>query len=128
MATRLAQYFHGAPADKLASILASGVIRPNEHGEIFVARFEWQSCLAHGADRNRKASFVAKLTIQVADPDILFTETPGARDTAVIRTDRPVPATITELYVRWLRGADEKAELLHLRGQRAVSDYLTTMN
>ena len=46
------EYFHGATADELVSIIASESLHPNNDGRIFLSRFEWQSCIAHGADRN----------------------------------------------------------------------------
>ena len=58
---------------------------------------------------------------------MIFRETPGVRDTAIIQTDRPVPAVITELYGRKLRGEGERAELMHLRGLKAIKEYLNAI-
>jgi hypothetical protein len=120
-------YFHGAGADALASIIATGSMRPNEDHQIFFARYEWQSCLAHGADIKRRASFVA--LVRVHPPQgatIMFRETPGVRDTAIIQVDQPLPAEVLELYVRYLRG-DEPARLVHLRGTDSISAYLQSV-
>lgn len=119
-------YFHGATADELHIIISSKSLRPNQDGKIFLARFEWQSCLAHGADRKRKAAFVAKLIVSAPSESMTYVETPGVRDTVIIQSDQPIPATVIELYVRRLQVPGERADLLHLRGLESIQSYLTT--
>lgn len=127
MGSTSSEYFHGATADELQSIISSESLHPNKDGKIFLARFEWESCLPHGADRKRKASFVAKLIVSAPAESIRYTETPGVRDTVIIQSNQAVPTKVTELYVRRLQGQGERADLLHLRGLEAIKKYLTTV-
>jgi hypothetical protein len=118
------EYFHGTTAERLASIISSGVLRPNDDARIFVARFNWESCLAHGADRVRKLSLVARMRVHLDAENVQVTETPGARDTAIICTDQPIPAEVIEVFVRRLGRDGDPAELITLRGIKAISAFL----
>jgi len=120
-------YFHGTEGDSIRQILDSGLIQPNEQGEIFFSRYNWQSCLMHGTDPKRKASFVIKIEVE-APPDTgrVFSETPGVRDTVVLRTTHPIPATVLELYVRgkMQRDSEEPASLQIIKGHEAIRRFL----
>lgn len=119
-------YFHGADADEVVSIIESGVLRP-KNNQLFFSRYSWESCLKYGADRRRGASFVIKVRISApTEATTVFCETPGTRDTAVIRTDRPIPAEVLELYVRRMR-KDEPAQLERVSGIEAIKNYLTAL-
>jgi hypothetical protein len=122
MATHI--YYHGTNGDHILSIIASGVMRPNEKEEIFFARYRWDSCLMHGADRKRKATFVIKVQAEVAD-DLAasFVGTPGVQDTLILHTDRPIPVKVLELFVRTI--GEDGAEIERHVGEPAIRRFLT---
>jgi hypothetical protein len=116
-------YFHGANGDKILSIIATGQLRPNEKNEVFCSRFRWESCLMHGADLMRKASFVIKVSIETpADVGQSLVQTPGVRDTVVFQTDTPLPAKVLELFVRRLH--EDGAQVDRILGEEAIIRYL----
>ena len=124
MATVSTTYFHGANGDTILKIMASGQLRPGKDNTIFLGRYSWESCMMHGPDRMRKASFVVKLVVgQVPDQRTIFRETHGVRDTAMIQTDQPIPVEVLELYVRTL-DEDGIASLNHIRGAESIKQYL----
>lgn len=124
MATISTTYFHGASGDTILQIIDSGQLRPGKDNTVFLGRYNWQSCMMHGPDRKRKASFVIKVAIgQMQDQRTIFRETHGVRDTAMIQTDQPIPVEVLELYVRTL-DEDGAASLNHLKGIVAIRQYL----
>jgi hypothetical protein len=115
-------HFHGTPAETVVQIMKSRVLRPNRDGEIFCSRFEWTSCLSHGAARrphSAKLSCVIKVQLGSGDIKKVFRETPGARDTVILRTFTPIPALVLELHVRNMspRGSEEPTQLEHYLGE-----------
>ena len=103
MATVFSTYFHGASGDTILKIIESGQLRPSKDNKIFLGRYNWQSCMMHGPDRRRKASFVVKVRVGNIDAAAtIFRETHGVRDTAEIQTDQPIPVEVLEMYVRKL--------------------------
>jgi hypothetical protein len=119
-------YYHGTKGDAVADIMKSGYIRPNSDGQIFFSRYNWESCLMHGADRVRKASFVMKVQIEAPDEvGRIFSETAGVRDTVILRTFDPIPAKVVDLYVRKMSATrDEPAKLEIIKGSQAIARYL----
>ena len=118
------EYFHGTDGDSILAILDSGVLKPGKNGKIFMGRYSWQSCMMHGPDRRRKASFVVRLRVgEITAAATIFRETHGVRDAVEIQTDRPIPVEVIELYVRRLR-PDEPASTEFVQGATAIRQYL----
>lgn len=124
MATVSSTYFHGASGDTILKIIASGQLRPGTDNTIYLGRYNWESCMMHGPDRKRKASFVIKVAVgQIPEQATIFRETHGVRDTAVIQTDQPIPVDVLELYVRKF-DEDRVASLDRILGAEAIKQYL----
>ncbi|AUT66448.1 hypothetical protein [Paraburkholderia terrae] len=117
-------YFHGASGDKILKIIESGVLQPDIDGKIFLGRHSWESCFMHGGDRQRKAAFVIKVKMGVTDDaTMIFSETPGVRDTVQIQTNRPIAVAIIEMYVRRLQPG-VPAVVDRIAGVTAIKQYL----
>jgi len=113
-------YYHGAHGDKILKIIQSGVLKPDD-GEIFLARFEPQNCYMHGADRTRQANYVIKVELTISeDVRRQCKETPGVRDTLVLRTTHDIPATVMEMYIRRRAEDDEGFEFDRIVGTQAI--------
>ena len=124
MATVFSTYFHGASGDTILKIIKTGQLLPGEDNKIFLGRYNWQSCMMHGPDRRRKASFVVKVRVGNTDAAAtIFRETHGVTDTAEIQTDRPVPVEVLEMYVRRL-DEDGVASLDTFIGVQAIQQFL----
>lgn len=124
MATVFSTYFHGASGDTILKIIESGQLLPGKDNKIFLGRYNWQSCMMHGPDRRRKASFVVKVRVGSMDAlATLFRETHGVRDTAEIQTGQPVPVEVLEMYVRRL-DEDGIASVDKIVGVESIKQYL----
>src|SRR4051812_29802857 len=64
----------------------------------FSAGHSWESCLMHGGDRKRKASFVIQIRFGPLGADVAFTETPGILDTLELRMVKSMPVEVLEMY------------------------------
>jgi hypothetical protein len=116
-------YYHGTNGDAILKIIETGTLLPDENQRVFLSRYTWESCFMHGGDRKRQASFVIKVRIGPLDTNATFTETPGVRDTVEIRTDRPIPVEVCEMYVRRL--TDGIATLRRVAPVDAIKQYLS---
>src|ERR1700730_6918771 len=118
-------YFHGTNGDNILSIIEKGKIFPGKNQTIFLARYSWDSCLMHGADKKRHASFVIKVRIIPGDDGFrgLFRETHGVRDAVEIQTDKPIPVEVLQMYVRRLE-KDEPATLDIFVGKTNIINFL----
>lgn len=118
------EYFHGTDGDSILQIMSSGLLKPGKSGRIFLGRYSWESCMMHGPDRKRRASFVIKIRIgEIASATTIFRETHGVRDAVEIQTDRPIPAEVLALYVRRLAD-DGPASLDRVEGSIAIKQFL----
>ena len=124
MVTVFSTYFHGASGDTILKIIATGHLLPNKANKIFLGRYNWDSCMMHGPDRRRKASFVIKVRVGITDAAAtIFRETHGVRDTIEIQTDLPIPVEVLEMYVRRL-DEDGIASLEKVVGVDTIKQYL----
>jgi hypothetical protein len=124
METVSSEYFHGTNGDNILNIIEKGQLFPGKNQKIFLGRYSWESCMMHGPDRNRHASFVIKVRIVPAD-DVrrIFRETHGVCDAVEIQTDKPMPVEVLEMYVRRLV-KDEPAKLDRFVGKTNIINFL----
>jgi hypothetical protein len=124
METVSSEYFHGTKGDNILNIIETGQIFPGKDQKIFLGRYSWESCMMHGADRSRHASFVIKIRIVPSD-DVrrIFRETNGVRDAVEIQTDKPIPVEVLQMYVRRLV-KDEPAQLDRFVGKTTIINFL----
>ena len=124
METVSSEYFHGTNGDNILNIIEKGQLFPGKDQKIFLGRYSWESCMMHGADRKRRASFVIKVRILPSD-DVrrIFRETHGVRDAVEIQTDKSIPVEVLELYVRRLV-KDEPGELDRFVGATNIINFL----
>lgn len=113
--------YHGTDGDRILSIMESGVLRPNDDGQIFFGKHDWTRVLMYGVDRRRGVSFAVQVSATVPDGAVVrYLSTPGVRSTVVIVTAKPVPVRILELYVRKL-GDPHPVRIV---GPAAIRHYL----
>ena len=124
METVSSEYFHGTNGDNILNIIEKGQLFPGKNQKIFLGRYSWESCMMHGPDRKRRASFVIKVRI-IATDDVrtIFRETHGVRDAVEIQTDKPIPVEVLEMYVRRLV-KDEPAKLDRFVGKTNIINFL----
>jgi hypothetical protein len=116
-------YYHGADGDKILSIIDSGQMLPDARGELFFSQYTPDSCFMHGADRKRRASFVIKVAADIPEGvAVKRVETPGVRDTVIVRTADPIRVQVLELLVR--RIEDGVGRLERVSGAHTIRGYL----
>jgi hypothetical protein len=117
-------YYHGADGDKILAIIASGRMMPDSRNEVFFSQFTPDSCFMHGADRKRRASFVIKVAAEIPEGGTVErAETPGVRDTVIVRTADPIKVQVLELFVRRIK--DGAGQLERVSGAQKIRSYLT---
>jgi uncharacterized protein DUF5675 len=117
------EFYHGAKADNILSILREGVIRP-QHGKIYVGRFESQfhNLFRHGGDDSRKAAFVIKIRAHVPEncSPKRATGLGAGPDDWVLETGTPIRVEVLQLFVRHKPG--EPIEVKN--GPTEIGNYL----
>ena len=117
------EWFHGTDGGTILKIMSDGSMKGGEksHQIFFSERFE--DAFVHGADTNLGASFAFKAQVTVVDgASVSRTSKPGNPLTVVVTTTLPLPAKLTELYVRLGRAGE--FEVKAIRGAQAIQAYL----
>jgi hypothetical protein len=116
------ELYHGTNGDNILNIIDTGMIRPNESGNIFFSQSSFEKVLMHGPDSKRKATFAVKLLAIIPPTATCQSKaTHGVPDTLVVTTGAPLDVVVQELYVREPRGTTIKT----ITGKENIVKYLS---